>query len=211
MNGDGLLTVDDVTLLVKAVMAFNPADNDCDNAGMDFVDLGLTSRTLWATCNIGANRPEDNGQYFAWGETKAKDLHYQGNYKFNNDVVTTLPADADAAHVLWGGAWRLPTPAEMEELLRECSWEWRRQGTAYGYLVTSKTNHASIFLPAAGESAPTPQGQNNNGYYWTNSISTADKDQASCLNFTNTNAALRTHDRCSGGSIRPVLSGSTQK
>ena len=47
----------------------------------EYVDLGLPSGTLWATCNVGADKPEDFGDYFAWGETTPKDAYDEESYK----------------------------------------------------------------------------------------------------------------------------------
>ena len=130
--------------------------------GHEYVDLGLSVK--WATCNIGATNATDCGDYFAWGETKPKKSYSWENYiytddsgqtitKYNaTDNKTTLDAGDDAAHVKWGGSWRTPSKAELEELVTSCSWVWKTAADGYahtGYLVTSQ-NGNSIFLPAAG-------------------------------------------------------------
>ena len=127
-----------------------------DNNGHDFIDLGLSVK--WATCNVGATKPEDNGSYFAWGETSPKDFYSEDNYNtLNNppddkkyDSKTRLDPIDDAATANWGGKWRMPTDAEMEELIENCEWERTTLGGNKGYKVTSKKNGNSIFLPAAG-------------------------------------------------------------
>ncbi|MBQ3804945.1 MAG: hypothetical protein II844_03940 [Prevotella sp.] len=107
-----------------------------------YVDLGLTSGTKWATCNVGASSPEGYGDYFAWGETTPKDNYSWGTYKWSEgsdktltkyntnsergivDDRTVLELSDDAAHRNWGGIWRMPTRDEFEELKNECYWEW---------------------------------------------------------------------------------------
>ena len=156
------------------------SNNQNTENGHEYVDLGLPSGTLWATCNVGANSPEEYGDYFAWGETETKDNYDCDTYKWgtatysaeydnwiletltkyntkNNfgtvDNKTTLDPEDDAATVNWGGKWRMPTDDEWMELRENCTWTWVEgyNGTdKNGYEVKSKTNGKSIFLPAAG-------------------------------------------------------------
>ena len=139
--------------------------------GHTWVGLGLPSGLQWASCNVGATTPEDYGNYYAWGETAPKTDYSWATYKYANgdknkltkycskasygdngftDDKTTLEPEDDAAHVNRGGDWRMPTAAEMDELLENCTWTWTTQKGINGYQVTSKTNGNSIFLPAAG-------------------------------------------------------------
>lgn len=112
----------------------------CELNGHTFVDLGLPSGTLWATCNVGATTPEEDGDCFAWGETEPKDEYTKGNYKYQ-DEIDILPASADAATVNWGEGWRMPTPKEFLEL-GWCEWTWMGKG----YKLTGP-NGNSIYLP----------------------------------------------------------------
>ena len=103
----------------------------------EYVDLGLPSGLLWATCNVGATSPEDYGDYFAWGETQPKDTYEWSTYQYCNgsyntltkycsnssygyngftDNLTTLLPEDDAATANWGGNWRMPTKEEFQEL-----------------------------------------------------------------------------------------------
>lgn len=123
----------------------------------DYVDLGLPSGALWATCNIGANTPEEYGYYFAWGETKPKDVYSEENYKWpdyskynNTDNKTVLDPEDDAATVNWGSQWRMPTKEEQDDLCKYCTWQWTQRNGVNGYWVTGP-NGKSIFLPAAGQ------------------------------------------------------------
>ena len=116
--------------------------------GYEYVDLGLSVK--WATCNVGATYPYQPGYHFAWGETKLKSFYDYSNSKTNGKLMDDIAGDPDydAAHVKWGGSWRLPTRDEMWELIDNCDWEWDTKSK--GYKVTSKKNGSYIFLPAAG-------------------------------------------------------------
>jgi hypothetical protein len=113
--------------------------------GHEWVDLGLPTGTKWATCNIGATKPEEIGDHFAWGEVKPKEGYSFLNYKYNShetfkltryntdrsegengfvDNKTTLNLEDDAAYVNWGGKWMMPTMVQQMELRNECYWEW---------------------------------------------------------------------------------------
>ena len=155
----------------------------------EYVDLGLSVK--WATCNVGATKPEEYGDYFAWGETEPKDVYNWSTYKWcdgsettltkynsnsSNGIVDnkrTLELDDDAARVNWGGSWRIPTTQQLEELRTECTWILTTQNGVKGYNVTSKNNGNSIFLPAAG--CHDYGGIDYAGTYfycWSNSLST---------------------------------------
>ena len=146
--------------------------------GRVFVDLGLPSGLKWASCNVGAESPEEYGDYFAWGETSTK-----SDYTISNsityglsiselesrgiiDASGNLTAAYDAATVNWGGNWRMPTLDEIEELISECTWIWTTQSGVYGRKVTGP-NGNSIFLPAAGyRDYESLNGASDVGYYW---------------------------------------------
>lgn len=119
------------------------------NAQHEYVDLGLPSGTLWATCNVGANSPEEEGDEFAWGETTTKNSYTQGNYSFDENPAVLEPED-DAATVNWGGEWRMPSKAQCEELT--CGKYTTNVYCEDGVRITGK-NGNSIFLP--------------DGEYWT--------------------------------------------
>lgn len=189
--------------------------------GHEYVDLGLPSGTLWATCNVGATTPEDYGNYYAWGETTTKATYSWGNYfdtndggntftKYNNEGgKTVLDPEDDAAHVNWGGSWRMPTKAEWQELIDNCTWTWTKQNGINGHKVTSnKAGYTDqfIFLPAAGYRNDSDLwNMDSNGYYWSSSLLEYYSKRAwgSCfgwrdLDFSNNN-------RYYGLSVRPVL------
>ena len=133
----------------------------------EWVDLGLPSGTLWATCNIGTDTPEGYGDYFAWGETEPKEIYNWGSYKWCNgssstmtkycisssdgtvDNKTELDPEDDVAFVNWGSSWRMPTMEQQQELINSCTWTWTQKNGVNGQLVTGP-NGNTIFLPAAG-------------------------------------------------------------
>ena len=160
--------------------------------GHEYVDLGLPSGMLWATYNVGATKPTENGDYFAWGETEPKKDYSWSTYKWctvdstgaldkllkysNIDSTTVLEAEDDAATANWGNAWRMPTMKESIELVNGCNWDWTYdfQGTKVAGMVgTSKVNGNIIFLPQAhsytGAKLTTTV---DDGYIWSSTLST---------------------------------------
>ncbi len=198
------------------------------HAGHEYVDLGLPSGTLWATCNVGATNPEDYGDYFAWGETEPKSYYnwsstsddykwggYTGIYpddgmtKYNKtDCKTILDAADDAATTNWGGDWRTPTEAEQYELLTECTWTWTKLNGVDGFRITSKTDTSkSIFLPAAGARQKSDTIEvGAYGSYWSSSRHKAHTFHAYNLSFLSGDIIMRSDSRYKGLSIRPVWS-----
>lgn len=173
--------------------------------GHEWVDLGLPSGTKWATCNVGADSPEDYGDYFAWGETITKSSYTEFNYKYSSNP-TTLPLDKDAAYTNWGTSWRMPTDAELKELKDNCTWTWTTQNGVEGYKVTYKTNGNSIFLPAAGRrSSSYLYDAGFYGFYWSSSLDTDSSTSAYYLYFHLFDVDSSSNTRYDGFSVRPVL------
>ena len=124
-----------------------------------YVDLGLPSGLLWATCNVGANEPWENGLYFSWGNVDGH-AHVSGYYFCETDYDATpgaslngnIPVDAgyDAARANFDGSWRTPTTDEFKELHYNCISEWAVQRDVCGRMFTSRINGNSVFFPAAG-------------------------------------------------------------
>lgn len=142
------------------------------------VDLGMvitredgsTYRLFWAECNLGASKPEDYGDYYAWGEVEPKNEYSWDNYKWGNyyknsltkynhessrgyvDNKTVLDLEDDAAHVRLGGNWRMPTFDELYVLNASGKFKrtWTTQNGVIGNLYTSSINGNSIFLPSSG-------------------------------------------------------------
>lgn len=221
------------------------------------VDLGLSVK--WATCNVGASKPEGYGDYFAWGATEPLYQHgyaqngsplwkagKSGGYTWNNtpyqtanatssvdtkwtkylgstttshkdasatnaDALKTVldPAD-DAAHVIWGGSWRMPTVAEINELKNNenCTWTWTTQNGVKGYKVVSKKPGYEgnwIFLPVAGYRSGTDlKSVDSNGDYWSSSLNTNASSDAYYLSFYSSNVSQSSELRFVGQSVRPV-------
>lgn len=194
--------------------------------GHVWVDLGLPSGTKWATTNVGASTPEGYGNYYAWGETTNKSTYNWSNYKWCNgstssmtkycssssygtvDNKTTLDLSDDAAYVNWGTSWRMPTKAEQDELRNTSytTWTWTTQNGVNGYIVTSKTNGNSIFLPAAGyRYGSSLYGAGSYGLYWSSSLDTSGSNYAFDLYFNSSNVDLNYGNRYYGQSVRAVL------
>ena len=201
--------------------------------GYQWVDLGLPSGIKWASCNVGAEKPEDYGNYYAWGEVSPKEDYSWATYKYANgaydkltkycnkascgangftDNKTTLDPEDDAARVNWGGSWRMPTYAEWDELQENCTWTWTTQNGINGYRVASKTNSNSIFLPAAGYRRDTYLYYvGDDGDYWSSSLNEGGPRDAWGLYFGSDGVSRGSDYRYRGQSVRPVcLSTSTQ-
>ena len=180
------------------------------------VDLGLS--VYWSTCNLGASKPEEYGDYYAWGETEIKEDYSWSTYKFGTSVsgpfskYNTMPSfgavdldpEDDAAHVILGGKWRMPTDAERTELIEKCTWTWTTQNGVNGRLVTGP-NGNSIFLPAAGAR----EGTNlyyvgSDGLYWSSSLWYAGAGDAQYVRFNSGSVYWLNSGRCCGLSVRPV-------
>ena len=195
----------------------------------DYVDLGLSVK--WAKVNLGASSPEEFGDYYAWGETTPQsngtyswasyrwsaagnsysftkycsDYNY-GNYYTVCDRNYVLDPQDDVASVKLGGNWRMPTDQEMDELLTNCTWTW--DSSRSGYIVSSKVNNNSIFLPSAGRKYSNKI-ESGVGYYWTSSHESVYSSQqyyAQGLYFTSSSHTFSSSLKCNGLSVRPVYS-----
>ena len=190
----------------------------------EWIDLGLPSGTLWATCNIGASAPEEYGDYFAWGETAPKEIYNWSTYKWCNgnyhnltkyctnssygavDNKTELDPEDDAAYVNWGAAWRIPSYDQLNELKTKCTWTWTIQNGVNGRLVTGP-NGASLFLPASGchyDSSLSSAG--SYGYYWSRKLDSTYPNRAEALLFTSEDVFWEWGNffRNYGFTVRPV-------
>ena len=201
------------------------SDNATGTAnGHDYVDLGLPSGTKWATCNVGATKPEEYGDYYAWGETEPKTTYDWSTYKWCNgdsdtqtkyctdsgygtvDNKTVLELADDAARANWGGAWRMPTDAEWTELRENCTWTWTTKNGVNGYEVKSNINGNSIFLPAAGyRNLVGSYDAGIFGNYWASSLRTGGSVSAWCVDFSSDYVYGSFNTRVCGQSVRPVL------
>ena len=115
----------------------------------EYVDLGLSVK--WATCNIGADEPNESGMYFGWRKIfPIADNDSLELISFDDDVMTVVAkSNIDVANLLWGNNWRLPTNDEFEELKEKCTWVWTKMLGQNGYKIIGP-NDNSIFLPAVG-------------------------------------------------------------
>ena len=171
--------------------------------GHEWVDLGLSVK--WATCNVGADSPEDKGDYYAWGETATKITYTESNCSTCKENIGDISGNPqyDAAAANWGGDWRMPTEDEFQELIDECDWEW--DGDGYGYTVTGP-NGNSIFLPAAGWKNKNELCYDGSfGNYWSSTPGSEGTQKACNLGFSSTFKSTYCNYRDGGGSVRPVL------
>ncbi len=187
------------------------------------VDLGLPSGTLWADRNVGADAPEAYGDHFAWGETEPKSKYDWSTYKWCNgfsvtqikyctssdygtvDGKTVLDLEDDAAYVNMGSEWRMPTYAEMQELMDNCTTTWTTQNGVNGYKVIGP-NGNSIFLPAAGYRSDSDlYSAGSYGRYWSSSLNESNPSGAYILNFDSDNYNWNYYKRNYGRSVRAVM------
>ena len=136
--------------------------------GHEYVDLGLPSGLKWAACNVGANTPEEYGNYYAWGEIAPKTEYTYENCSTLGKQLGDISGNAnyDAATANWGAPWRMPTREELKELIDNCTFTWTTQNGTTGRLVTGK-NGNSIFFPANGCYINTSLCDNIfEGFYW---------------------------------------------
>lgn len=200
VNYDGHVSITDVTCLIDYLLKGSWPDVD----NYEYVDLGLPSGTLWATCNVGASCPEEYGDYFAWCETVPKEEYTYENYKwwyfdengyryiskYNTksnfgpvDNKTEMEPDDDAACVYMGSSWCMPSLEQIAELVNLCTWQWTQRNGVNGHLVTGP-NGNTMFLPAAGyRDGSSPEYVGTYGIYWSRSLYAYLPDRAYCLYF----------------------------
>ena len=205
---------------VLTVIVINPNVVD----GHEYVDLGLPSGTLWATCNVGADIPEEYGDYFAWGETSPKDVLYDwttyiwcnGSYntmtkyctnsdygfKGFTDGKTELDPEDDAAYVNWGPGWRMPSADQVNELFTQCTWTWTQLNGVNGRMVTGP-NGNTIFLPAAGYQWPSLLNVGSRGIYRSRTLAPSSINPYG-ISFSSESFAWDSSNRPLGSTIRAV-------
>lgn len=183
-----------------------PSDGLGTITGHDYVDLGLPSGKLWATCNVGASSPSDFGDYFAWGETSPKSTYTKENSKTYDEFFQKIPGNYlyDAAQANWDGTWHIPSKSDFEELKNKCTWTWTNQAGKKGYKVTGP-NGNSIFLPAAGyRSANSLSNAGSEGLYWSSTPGGYVNDCGSYLFIDSRGYGVYIRERAEGLPIRPV-------
>lgn len=199
-------------------------------SGHDYVDLGLPSGSLWATCNIGSTIPSSYGEYFAWAEIAPKDEYSIFTNKSNKWLFRDLKDDVekrlytkapinciigvpeyDAATANWGSGWRLPSKKDFEELVAKCKWQIITFEGNKGFMVTGP-NGNKLFLPFAGymENAGSSQlkCEGIHGIYWTGDYNDSSSNETLSYAFglyhPQYNKGVTPHNRYSGHSIRPI-------
>lgn len=212
-------------LLLATCLVDSSAFCNCSKEDHDYVDLGLPSGTLWATCNVGASSPEEYGDYFAWGEIEPKNDYIVSTYKYCKGTFSTLtkyctnsscgtvdnktelePSD-DAATANWGSGWQMPSFEQCRELYNSSytTTTWTTMNGKYGRKITSKSNGNSIFLPAAGCRRGTSlDSAGSFGCYWSRSLYAGYSNDAYVLFFNSRNIFTGNVIRRSGHSVRPV-------
>ena len=188
------------------------------------IDLGLSSGTKWACCNVGADMPEDYGGYYAWGETEEKTIYNDITYQYckgedtdgdglydKNLVYKDLGDDIastqyDVAHVKWGGYWRMPSVSQYIEVFKNCTSKWTTKNGVNGYQFTGP-NGGTIFLPATGfqwgDQLLVP---GTTGSYWLSTQSDSDLRFANFLSFVQGGVGWSSSRRRCGLAVRPVIS-----
>lgn len=187
------------------------------------IDLGLPSGTKWACCNVDSDlsklRPENNGSYYAWGETEEKEIydwttyiHCDGSMETCHDIGSDIASfqndENDAAHSHWGGAWVMPSVDHFQELVNNCSYNRTTINGVDGYQFTGPSG-GTIFLPAAGfRWNDNLSDTDNYGYYWSSTLSPSSSSSAYCLVF-NLDSAYWNYSsfRNYGHTVRPVIRG----
>lgn len=228
IDNDSQLSIADITSLISMVYT---ASSSYNSNGRQYVDLGLPSGTLWATCNVGASSPEDPGALYAWGEIETKDVYSWETYKWcngteckvNNKTLTkycdrggyglldgkiSLEPEDDVAHVNWGGDWHIPTKAEFQELIENCTAKWTKISNDLHVYIFTGPNGKTITLPAAGEFSNSTR-SSDRFYYWSSDLHVSDLP---ANNHATHSFALENDKefvglyRYKGYAVRPVLS-----
>lgn len=187
------------------------------NRRMNFVDLGLTSGNLWATCNLGASKPEEFGNYYAWGELTTKESYTWDNYKFGveNDPTkyddyqeqAVLDYCDDVIYVKYGTLdvdseylFQMPDFSDFQELITECTWTAEQVNGVSGYRISK--NNKSIFMPITGTIYGTQIYEDSFGY-WSCQYGN-DDNSALALAHDNQDAYIYPWTRVDGMPVRGV-------
>lgn len=226
-NGVGTATVTAIAnggsgLSASCTFNVTKANSTSGGDGMthEYVDLGLPSGTLWATCNVGATLPSDVGNYYAWGETAPKDEYTWANYfdsagdkdgnafkKYAVYLKTRLDLEDDAAYVNWGSDWRMPTKEEVEEL--EENTTFKKDGN--GYVLTSKINKKMIYFPISGHKSNTGNKDTEDSCFMTSELANSSENSINYCIFYTYIEAISFYSinisRYQGFPIRPVYVG----
>ena len=202
---------DDITLTADTSADDTSDDEETTSSDITYVngyaavDLGLSVK--WATCNIGADSPEDYGNYYAWGETETKDEYTSSNSVTYGVEMSNISGKTkyDAATANWGDSWRMTTHDEMSELINSCTWRLKYENGVKGYLVTG-SNGNSIFLPATGYRDGTSRYEaGSTGNYWSSTPVTSGRNKTAWYLFFSSSGLTGAGDtRYFGYTVRPV-------
>lgn len=212
---------------MPVMLTFNAQQPEPQGNEHEYVDLGLPSGTLWAIYNVGADTPEEYGDYFAWGETEPKSVYNWSTYQYCNgdwntltkycnysncgnngfiDNLTILEPSDDAATANWGESWRMPTIEEWQELYNNTDVTWTTQNGMNGRLFTA-SNGNSIFLPVSGHRFENSlEFIGNYGYYWSSSLFFDGPNYAWYFSIDSCDYSMGRAARFFGYSVRPVRS-----
>ena len=226
-SGSAVITVTTIDGDKTATCIVTVGDGSTTLPVPEMVDLGLSVK--WASFNLGASKPEEYGNSYAWGETEPKEIYNWQNYKWCDDGdytllnkyntesscgtvdnKTFLDLEDDAAHVNLKSKWRMPTTEEQAELIEKCTWTWDVLNTVKGCWVTSTVNGNQIFLPAAGMiDIVDRKNAGSSGFYWSNGcLESWDPALAYNLFFNSVYQSVDSHGRSAGFSIRPIFDDS---
>ena len=219
-NEDLTVDVADIATIIS-IMA-GKGDNDTPSTGKApkdavAVDMGLPSGTFWANMNVGAEKPEDYGLFFAWGETNGYTPDTSDGRVFDwasynspsiEEGATTLDLAHDAAHVNWGGDWRMPTYDDCTELINNTTGVWTSLNGMNGWMFTSNKNGNTLFLPAIGWRFGTSGPLENpglSGNYWTSTPYPSNASNTYHLYINGGGVNTGNYGRCYGFGVRPVI------
>lgn len=217
LNGDGIININDVINVVNIILGEEEKEDNTayltcpDENHPHLIDLGLPSGTKWACCNVGADKPEAYGGYYAWGETEERldenyywdnYVHCDGSYYTCHDIGSDIAGTQyDVAHVKWGGSWQMPSHEQIKELIDNCTYKKSNVNGIEGGEFTAKNGNV-IFLPATGfhwHSGFAYVGYY--GSYWSASLESS--FYAYSLNL-NDEIHLIDYERYRGFAVRPV-------
>lgn len=199
--------------LIMPFVAFLANAQSCpDDDHPHLIDLGLPSGTKWSCCNIGAAKPEEFGDYYAWGETNDKGIYDWSTYMYcdgSEDTCHDLGSDIagtdyDVAHVKWGGSWVMPSIDQILELLTDCSYINTSVNGVNGGMITGPSG-GTIFFPFAGQRHSDVYSIGDFCQYWASTLLPYNSRYAYVL-FLSNNYILGQDDRCCGHTVRPVMS-----
>ena len=185
---------DESTLLVDSIT---------EDKSIEAIDLGLSVK--WANCNLGALKPTDCGNYYAWGEIEMKSNYNSDNYALNEkNIKKNNVSFQDVVKKELGNSWRIPTMEEIEELINKCQWEWEVRNGNKGYRIIGP-NGNSIFLPICGyRFVSSLYDKGIKGEYWSSTPFTSNDQYAYALRFTEYNKMIGWCNRAYGRNIRAV-------